>query len=77
MKTANRLNSVKEYYFSKKLREIEELKKQGIDVINAGIGSPDLAPHSSVIRELHQQSTKEGAHKYQSYKGIPELRSAF
>tara|TARA_Y100000385_G_scaffold56233_1_gene53851 strand:- start:1475 stop:2617 length:1143 start_codon:yes stop_codon:yes gene_type:complete len=77
MKTANRLNSVKEYYFSKKLREIEELKKQGIDVINAGIGSPDLAPHSSVIRELHQQSTKEGAHKYQSYKGIDELRSAF
>ena len=77
MNTANRLNSVKEYYFSKKLREIEELKKQGVDVINAGIGSPDLAPDNSVIKELKEQSTKEGAHKYQSYKGLPELRSAF
>ena len=77
MNTANRLNSVKEYYFSKKLREIEELKKQGVDVINAGIGSPDLAPDNSVIKELREQSTKEGAHKYQSYKGLPELRSAF
>ena len=77
MNTANRLNSVKEYYFSKKLREIEELKKQGVDVINAGIGSPDLAPDNSVIKELMEQSTKEGAHKYQSYKGLPELRSAF
>lgn len=77
MNTANRLNSVKEYYFSKKLREIEELKKQGVDVINAGIGSPDLAPDNSVIKELIEQSTLEGAHKYQSYKGLPELRSAF
>ena len=77
MNTANRLNSVKEYYFSKKLREIEELKKQGVDVINAGIGSPDLEPDNSVIEELKEQSAKEGAHKYQSYKGLPELRSAF
>ena len=77
MNTANRLNSVKEYYFSKKLREIEELKKQGVDVINAGIGSPDLEPDNSVIKELKEQSAKEGAHKYQSYKGLPELRSAF
>ena len=77
MNTANRLNSVKEYYFSKKLREIEELKKQGVDVINAGIGSPDLKPDNSVIKELKEQSAKEGAHKYQSYKGLPELRSAF
>lgn len=77
MNTANRLNSVKEYYFSKKLREIEELKKQGVDVINAGIGSPDLEPDNSVIEELKEQSAKEGAHKYQSYKGLSELRSAF
>ena len=77
MNTANRLNSVKEYYFSKKLREIEELKKQGVNVINAGIGSPDLEPDNSVIEELKEQSAKEGAHKYQSYKGLSELRSAF
>ena len=77
MKTADRLNAVKEYYFSKKLREIEDLKSRGIDVINAGIGSPDLAPHPSVINELQLQSAKQYAHKYQSYKGINELRLAF
>ena len=77
MKTADRLNSVKEYYFSKKLREIDILKSKGVDVINAGIGSPDLAPDQSVIEELQIQSTKEHAHKYQSYKGIPSLRFAF
>ena len=77
MKTASRLNNIKEYYFSKKLREIEELRINGINVINAGIGSPDLAPHHSVITELQEQSNNENAHKYQSYKGIAELRNAF
>ncbi|MFL2585483.1 MAG: aminotransferase class I/II-fold pyridoxal phosphate-dependent enzyme [Parvicellaceae bacterium] len=77
MKTAIRLNNIKEYYFSKKLREIDKLRSNGIDVINAGIGSPDLAPHHSVITELKEQSNNENAHKYQSYKGIPELRNAF
>ena len=77
MKNASRLNNIKEYYFSKKLREIEELKSRGIDVINAGIGSPDLVPHKSVIEELNKQSNHENAHKYQSYKGIYELRNAF
>ena len=77
MKTASRLNNIKEYYFSKKIREIEELRSSGINVINAGIGSPDLAPHRSIIAELQEQSNNENAHKYQSYKGIPELRNAF
>jgi len=75
--TADRLNHVEEYYFSKKLREIEALKKQGIKVINAGIGSPDLIPHPSVIEALNKNSLLPEAHKYQSYKGIPALREAY
>ena len=77
MDIAERLNKVNEYYFSKKLREIEDLKKNGYDIINAGIGSPDLPPDSSVINELNEQSLKNNVHKYQSYKAIPELRNAF
>ena len=76
MKTAIRLNNIKEYYFSKKLREIEELRSSGIDVINAGIGSPDLAPHHSVITELQDQSNNKNAHKYQSYQGLIEFRES-
>jgi LL-diaminopimelate aminotransferase len=76
MRTAERLKHIDEYYFSKKLREIEIMNQQGLDVINLGIGSPDLMPHPDVIRVMQEESLKPGNHGYQSYKGIPELRKA-
>ncbi len=77
MNVATRIQQVEEYYFSKKLREIEQLKTKGVDVINAGIGSPDLRPHETVINELQASTKDENAHQYQSYRGISELREAF
>jgi aspartate/methionine/tyrosine aminotransferase len=74
--TSRRLHGIGEYYFSQKLREIEELNKQGKQVINLGIGSPDLPPHPEVIRVLNEESTKPNVHAYQSYKGSPLLRKA-
>ncbi len=76
MQTANRLNGIGEYYFSAKLREIEELNKAGKAVINLGIGSPDLPPHPEVIRVLQEAAAQPENHAYQGYKGIPQLRSA-
>jgi LL-diaminopimelate aminotransferase len=76
MESANRLIGIGEYYFSQKLREIDELNKRGKDIINLGIGSPDLPPHSSVIRVLQEESAKPGVHAYQGYKGSPLLRKA-
>ena len=76
IQTAERLSSVNEYYFSKKLREIEGLNQQGKNIINLGIGSPDLPPHPSVIKTLQEESAKENTHAYQSYKGSPILRNA-
>ena len=76
MKTAKRLEGIGEYYFSQKLREIDELNKQGKNVINLGIGSPDLPPHPDVIRVLQEESAKPNVHAYQSYKGSPVLRNA-
>src|SRR5258706_13551829 len=76
MNTAERLEGIGEYYFSKKLREIEELNRQGKNIISLGIGSPDLAPHPDVIRILHEESSKLDTHAYQSYKGSPVLRKA-
>jgi len=76
MKTARRLDGIGEYYFSQKLREIDELNKQGKNVINLGIGSPDLPPHPEVIRVLQEESAKPNVHGYQSYKGSPALRGA-
>ena len=74
---AERLQGVGEYYFSKKLREIEELNKQGRNVINLGVGSPDQPPHPDVIRTLQEESSKSNVHAYQSYKGSAILREAF
>ena len=72
---ADRLNDVKEYYFSKKLREVAALRNEGKPIINIAIGSPDLAPSSTVIKAIQNAVTLPDAHQYQSYQGIPELRS--
>jgi aspartate/methionine/tyrosine aminotransferase len=69
---AERLNDVKEYYFSIKLREVRSLTDQGKPIINLGIGSPDLMPPKEVLNALN----KADIHGYQNYQGIPELRNA-
>jgi aspartate/methionine/tyrosine aminotransferase len=70
------LNTVKEYYFSKKLREVAKLIQLGKPIINMGIGSPDLFPSKLVIDTLKNSLEYQGAHKYQSYQGLLELRKA-
>ena len=75
-KTANRLASINEYYFSQKLRERDALNKEGKNIINLGIGSPDLPPHPDVIKTLQDEAAKLNTHAYQSYKGSPILRNA-
>jgi len=77
IKPANRLNTVSEYYFSKKLREIDEMNKAGKNVISLGIGKPDLPPSENTIKALNEESLKPDVHGYQSYIGIPELRKGF
>jgi len=76
METSKRLQGIGEYYFSQKLREIDELNKQGKNIINLGIGSPDQPPHPEVIKTLQDESAKPNVHAYQSYKGSPILRKA-
>ena len=74
IQVADRLKSVEEYYFSTKLREVRKLVAEGRPVINMGIGSPDLSPPQEVLTSFQNSLFEEGAHQYQSYKGLPELR---
>ncbi|MFH4964484.1 aminotransferase class I/II-fold pyridoxal phosphate-dependent enzyme [Gaetbulibacter sp. M235] len=74
IEVANRLHTVEEYYFSKKLREVNLLIANGKPIINLGIGSPDLAPPQKVIEAITNSLQDPNAHKYQSYQGLPELR---
>ncbi len=76
IQVAKRLQHTEEYYFSKKLREIEQMNNAGAKVINLGIGSPDLAPHPDVVKVLHEQASLSNTHGYQNYKGVPILRQA-
>lgn len=73
---SKRLSGIEEYYFSTKLRQIDEMNKAGKQVINLGIGSPDLPPHPDVIEALKQEAEKPNQHGYQNYKGSPVLRNA-
>lgn len=73
---ANRLKTVQEYYFSRKLREVRALISAGKPIINIGIGSPDLHPPKEVIDTLQESLLDATAHKYQGYQGLPEFRNA-
>ncbi|MDR1563315.1 MAG: aminotransferase class I/II-fold pyridoxal phosphate-dependent enzyme [Dysgonamonadaceae bacterium] len=77
IKPANRLQSVTEYYFSRKLKQIAEMNAKGMDVINLGVGSPDMPPSETAIETLCRSARQADTHGYQPYTGIPELRRAF
>ena len=79
---ARRTESVQEYYFSRKLKEIAAMnasrEASGAEpVINLGIGSPDGMPPMQAIDALCDSARQSGNHAYQSYVGLPALRNAF
>ncbi len=73
---ATRLQSVSEYYFSRKLKEVAQMNAEGKDVISLGIGSPDMPPSEAAIKILCEQAQRADVHGYQPTVGIPELRKA-
>lgn len=77
VKASSRTDAVQEYYFSRKLREIEQMRQAGADIINLGIGSPDLPPSAETVFTLTKSASNPKNHGYQSYQGISELRRAF
>ena len=74
---ADRLASVSEYYFSKKLKEVAKMNAEGMDVISLGIGSPDMPPSEETVRTLCEAAQNPDGHGYMPYVGIPELRRGF
>ncbi len=73
---AERLQSVSEYYFSRKLKEVAQMNAEGKEVISLGIGSPDMPPSEAAIKVLCEQAQRADVHGYQPTVGIPELRQA-
>ena len=73
---ADRLSSVSEYYFSRKLKEVAQLNAQGKNIISLAIGSPDMPPSEQTIEKLCEVAHDSSAHGYQPTMGTPELRQA-
>lgn len=74
---AQRVSQVKEYYFSKKLKEVARLNAEGRDIISLGIGGPDRPPHARVVDTLCEYAHRSDTHGYQPYVGPVELRQAY
>lgn len=74
---AQRVSMVKEYYFSKKLKEVARLNAEGRDIISLGIGGPDRPPHARVVDTLCEYAHRSDTHGYQPYVGPLELRQAY
>lgn len=82
IKPAKRTEVVKEYYFSRKNKELSALNvwrsESGLQpVISLGIGAPDRMPPTAAIEALCECAHKTDSHVYQNYKGLPQLRGAF
>jgi LL-diaminopimelate aminotransferase len=77
VRPALRTGNVQEYYFSQKLAQIDKMRREGADVINLGIGSPDQPPSENTITALITEAWKPTSHGYQSYTGVPALRKGF
>lgn len=73
---AARVNSVQEYYFSRKLKEVAQMNAEGLNVISLAIGSPDMPPSEQTIEKLCEVARDPKAHGYQPTAGLPELRQA-
>lgn len=76
MKPADRVNSIQEYYFSRKLKEVARLNAEGQDIISLAIGSPDMPPSKQTIDKLCEVARDPNAHGYQPTSGLPELHEA-
>ena len=74
---ARRVDHIKEYYFSKRLREVARLNAEGRDIISLGIGGPDRPPMPEVIDTLCEAARRDDSHSYQISVGIPQLRQAY
>ena len=66
---AKHLENISEYYLSVKLRYIAQMNDEGKDVINLGIGNPDLPPSEYVVNELCQVASRSDVHGYQPCVG--------
>lgn len=73
---AKRIEQIPPYLFAQIDKKKEEMRKKGMDLIDLGIGDPDLPTPGPIIERLHKASEDPGNHHYPSYEGMIEFRTA-
>lgn len=74
--TSQKIKDIPPYIFSEINKKKAELKKKGIDVIDLGIGDPDLPTPQPIIDKLIEEMKDQRNFKYSNYNGCIEFREA-
>ncbi|WP_407307535.1 LL-diaminopimelate aminotransferase [Desulfosporosinus sp. SB140] len=76
MEEAQRIQALPPYLFARIDEKIAAAKVKGVDVISLGIGDPDLPTPDHIVDELVKAACNPANHRYPSYVGMLEFRSA-
>ncbi len=76
MQVARRLDRIGAYLFADLDRRQDDLVRRGVDVINLGVGDPDLPTPSFIVDALTEGATDPRSHRYPPYRGTSEFREA-
>jgi LL-diaminopimelate aminotransferase len=79
LKTTNsRLGRLRPYPFAALNLARDAAVKAGMDVIDMGVGNPDMRPHPRIIEEFKAalDDLEHQNHRYPPFHGIPEFREA-
>ncbi len=73
---AQRVQKIPPYLFARIDKKKEEARKKGTDLIDFGIGDPDIPTPSYIIEKMREAAADPRNHRYPSYEGMPEFRKA-
>ncbi len=75
-KLADRLNQLPPYLFAELDKMKQQAKAKGVDIIDLGVGDPDLPTPKPIIERLYQAAKAAENHRYPSYTGMLQFRTA-
>jgi LL-diaminopimelate aminotransferase len=76
LKASERVSALPPYVFAEIDRRIDDRRRQGIDIINFGVGDPDLPTPPHIIERLCEEASRPEHHRYPSYRGMQRFRQA-
>jgi LL-diaminopimelate aminotransferase len=76
IKWAQRIEDLPPYLFAEIDKKKQEMRAKGVDLIDLGVGDPDIPTPKNIIDALHRAAEDPTNHRYPSYEGMPAFREA-